>query len=81
MINADFSWIIRVYHNHLRHQLSLVFVVYFCRFTLMPSSALSGAHGAPYSEAICTPNSVNKAKSLQRSAASTMSVLIECVQS
>ena len=30
MINADFSWIIRVYHNHLRHLRSIVFVVYFC---------------------------------------------------
>lgn len=31
MINADFSWIIRVYHNHLR---SIVFVVYLLRITL-----------------------------------------------
>jgi hypothetical protein len=31
MINADFSRIIRVYHNHLR---SIVFVVYYFRVTL-----------------------------------------------
>jgi len=30
MINADLLWIIRVYHNHLRHLRSIVFVVYFC---------------------------------------------------
>ena len=29
MINADFSWIIRVYHNYQRHLRSIVFVVYF----------------------------------------------------
>ena len=35
MINADFLWIIRVYHNHLRHLRSIVFVVYFLRVTLL----------------------------------------------
>jgi len=30
MIDADFSWIIRGYHNYLRHLRSIVFVVYFC---------------------------------------------------
>jgi len=35
MINADFSWIIRVYHNHLRHLRSIVFEVYFLRVTLL----------------------------------------------
>jgi len=34
MINADFSWLIRVYHNHLRHLRSIVFGVYFLRVTL-----------------------------------------------
>ena len=34
MIDADFSWIIRVYHNYLRHLRSIVFVVYFLRVTL-----------------------------------------------
>jgi len=34
MINADFSRIIRVYHNHLRHLRSIVFVVYYFRVTL-----------------------------------------------
>ena len=28
MIDADFSWIIRVYHNCLRHLRSIEFVVY-----------------------------------------------------
>ena len=40
MINADFSWIIRVYHNHLRHLRSIVFVVYFLRVTLLKSQDL-----------------------------------------
>ena len=31
MINADFLWTLRVYHNHLRHLRSIVFVVYFLR--------------------------------------------------
>jgi len=30
MIDTDFSWALRVYHNHLR---SIVFVVYFLRVT------------------------------------------------
>jgi len=30
MINTDFLWTLRVYHNHLRHLRSIVFVVYFC---------------------------------------------------
>ncbi len=34
MIDADFSWIIPVYHNHLRHLRSIVFVVYFLRVAL-----------------------------------------------
>ena len=34
MINADFSWIIRVYHNHLRHLRSIVFTIYFLQVTL-----------------------------------------------
>jgi hypothetical protein len=34
MINADFSWIIRVYRNYQRHLRSIVFVVYFFRVTL-----------------------------------------------
>jgi hypothetical protein len=33
MIDADFSWIIRVYHNYLRHLRSIVFEVYFLRVT------------------------------------------------
>jgi len=35
MIDADFSWIIRGYHNYLRHLRSIVFVVYFLRVTLV----------------------------------------------
>ena len=35
MINADFLWTLRVYHNHLRHLRSIVFVVYFLRVTLV----------------------------------------------
>ncbi len=29
MIKADLSWTLHVYHNHLRHLCSIVFVVYF----------------------------------------------------
>jgi hypothetical protein len=60
MINADFSWTLRVYHNHLRHLRSIMFVVYFFRVTLMPSSASSGA--SYYLAAISTPNFVSEAK-------------------
>ena len=31
MINADFSWLIRIYHNYQRHPRSIVFVVYLLR--------------------------------------------------
>jgi hypothetical protein len=41
MINADFSGIIRVYHNHLRHLRSIVFVVYYFRVTQIVYSRLS----------------------------------------
>ena len=41
MIDADLSWIIRVYHNHLR---SIIFVVYFLRVTLVVAGIMSG-HG------------------------------------
>ena len=34
MNNADFLWIIRVYHNHPRHLRSILFMVYFLRVTL-----------------------------------------------
>jgi hypothetical protein len=34
MIDEDFSWIIRVYHNYQRHLRSIVFVDYFLRVTL-----------------------------------------------
>ena len=33
MIDTDFSWTLRIYHNHLR---SIVFVVYFLRVTQVP---------------------------------------------
>lgn len=39
MINADFLWTLRVYHNHLRHQRSIVFVVYFLRVTMIDSGS------------------------------------------
>ena len=35
MIDTDFSWTFRVYHNHPRHLRSIVFVVYFLRVTLV----------------------------------------------
>ena len=35
MIDTDFSWTLRVYHNHLRHLRSIVFVVYFLRVALL----------------------------------------------
>jgi hypothetical protein len=34
MINADFSWLIRIYHNYQHHPRSIVFVVYLLRVTL-----------------------------------------------
>ncbi len=34
-INADFSWLIRVYHNNLRHPCSIVSAVYVLRVTLV----------------------------------------------
>ena len=30
IIDADFSWTLRGYHNYLRYLRSIVFVVYFC---------------------------------------------------
>ena len=47
MIDADFSWIIRVYHNHLRHLRSIIFVVYFLRVTLAVVDLMSRAWPAP----------------------------------
>ena len=35
MIDTDFSWPLRVYHNHPRHLRSIVFVVYFFASYLM----------------------------------------------
>jgi len=35
MIDTDFSWTLRVYHNHQRHLRSIVVVVYFLRVTLV----------------------------------------------
>jgi len=34
MIDTDFSWALRVYHNHPRHLRSIVFVFYFLRISL-----------------------------------------------
>ena len=39
MINADLLWTLRVYHDHLRHQRSIVFVVYFLRVTMIDSGS------------------------------------------
>jgi len=33
MIDTDFSWTLRVYHNHQRHLRSIVFVIYLLRVT------------------------------------------------